>query len=210
MYQFRSVSLCCLGFSPAPFRVFQMQNKDMTSSMITPVGETMKVGDATKDHTSWERPEDIDTFSCCCFFGFWFLCIKIDRNTPALAAGTDEMDTFSCCCFFGFYASKLTEIPLPLLLLLYGHSTLQVREMRDFAGEAIEVKKLVDANTKEASEKEKVSGTPSTEDSILEQIKKKPKLGVLDKTKKDWGSLRKKTGWMKSLKLIKKWKSVFG
>ncbi|KAI3749327.1 hypothetical protein L2E82_19935 [Cichorium intybus] len=151
----------------------------MTSSRITPVGETMKVGDATKDHTCWERPEDIDTFSCCCFFGFWFLCIKIDRNTPALAAGTDEMDTFSCYCFFG---------------------------------EAIEVKKLVDANTKEASEKEKekASGTPSTEDSVLEQIKKKPKLGVLDKTKKDWGSLRKKTGWMKSLKLIKKWKSVFG
>lgn len=64
--------------------------------------------------------------------------------------------------------------------------------MRDFAGEEIQVKKLVDAKSKEAEEeKSKSTGAPSSAlDSVLEQIKKKPKLSVLDKTKKDWGEFK--------------------
>ena len=62
-------------------------------------------------------------------------------------------------------------------------------EVRDFAGQDIEVKKLVDADSKEALEKTKVSA-PSAVDAVLEQIKKKQKLSVLDKTKKDWGEYK--------------------
>lgn len=68
---------------------------------------------------------------------------------------------------------------------------MQITEIRDFAGQEVEVKKLVDADSKEAAEKAKtVGGAPSAIDSILEQIKKKPKLSVLDKTKKDWGEYK--------------------
>ncbi|KAI3796402.1 hypothetical protein L1987_39072 [Smallanthus sonchifolius] len=70
-----------------------------------------------------------------------------------------------------------------------GKGKTEVREVRDFAGESIEVKKLVDANMTEALEKEK-GGASSAVDAILEQIKKKPKLSVLDKTKKDWGEFK--------------------
>ncbi|KAG0472111.1 hypothetical protein HPP92_016657, partial [Vanilla planifolia] len=67
----------------------------------------------------------------------------------------------------------------------------EVTEVRDFAGEEIEVKKLVDVNSWEAIEKAKAAGAqPSALDSILDQIKKKPKLSVLDKTKKDWGEYK--------------------
>ncbi|KAI8561867.1 hypothetical protein RHMOL_Rhmol04G0375200 [Rhododendron molle] len=65
---------------------------------------------------------------------------------------------------------------------------LQITEVRDFASQDIEVKKLVDANSKEASEKSRA--TPSTVDMVLEQIRKKQKLTVLDKTKKDWGEFK--------------------
>lgn len=68
---------------------------------------------------------------------------------------------------------------------------IEVTEIRDFAGEEIEVKKLVDPNSKEAAEQAKVSGGASSAvDAVLEQIKKKPKLSVLDKTKKDWGEFK--------------------
>ncbi|XP_047317435.1 craniofacial development protein 1 [Impatiens glandulifera] len=67
----------------------------------------------------------------------------------------------------------------------------EIREVRDFAGQDVEIKKLVDANSKEASEKAKVnSGPVSAVDAVLEQIKKKQKLSVLDKTKKDWGEYK--------------------
>lgn len=67
----------------------------------------------------------------------------------------------------------------------------QITEIRDFAGENIEVKKLVDADSKEAAEKAAAAaGPPSGLDAVLEQIKKKPKLSVLDKTKKDWGEFK--------------------
>lgn len=62
----------------------------------------------------------------------------------------------------------------------------EVTEIRDFAGQDIEVKKLVDP-----SEMAKVSaGQSSAVDAVLDQIRKKPKLSVLDKTKKDWGEFK--------------------
>ncbi|KAG9144794.1 hypothetical protein Leryth_025298 [Lithospermum erythrorhizon] len=67
----------------------------------------------------------------------------------------------------------------------------EVKEVRDFAGEQIEYKKLVDADSKDVPDKGKApAGTASAVDSILEQIKKKPKLSVLDKTKMDWGGYK--------------------
>jgi hypothetical protein len=67
----------------------------------------------------------------------------------------------------------------------------QVTEVRDFAGKDIKIKKLVDANSKEAIEKAKAaSAAPSAVDNILEQIRKKQKLSILDKTKKDWGEYK--------------------
>lgn len=65
----------------------------------------------------------------------------------------------------------------------------EITEVRDFAGQDIEFKKLVDADSKEASEKAKGPAT-SAVDAVLEQIKKKQKLSVLDKTKKDWGEFK--------------------
>uniref|UniRef100_A0A803LXT3 BCNT-C domain-containing protein n=1 Tax=Chenopodium quinoa TaxID=63459 RepID=A0A803LXT3_CHEQI len=66
-----------------------------------------------------------------------------------------------------------------------------VTEFRDFAGEEIEVKKMVDPSSKEAAERAKAQAGPSSVvDSVLEQIKKKPKLSLLDKTKKDWGEFK--------------------
>ncbi|EEF43149.1 Craniofacial development protein, putative [Ricinus communis] len=58
-------------------------------------------------------------------------------------------------------------------------------KVRDFAGQEIEVKKLVDAESKEAR-----ASSTSAVDAVLEQIKKKAKLSVLDKTKKDWGEFK--------------------
>ncbi|XP_010270917.1 PREDICTED: craniofacial development protein 1 [Nelumbo nucifera] len=72
-----------------------------------------------------------------------------------------------------------------------GRGKVEITEVREFAGEEIEVKKLIDANSKEAAEKAKAPvGPPSAVDAVLEQIKKKPKLSVLDKTKKDWGEFK--------------------
>lgn len=57
--------------------------------------------------------------------------------------------------------------------------------MRDFAGEEIKVTKLVDPNSKAAEElkrKQSASGV----DRLLQQIEKKQKINVLDKSRKDW------------------------
>ncbi|KAJ9181754.1 hypothetical protein P3X46_005813 [Hevea brasiliensis] len=70
-----------------------------------------------------------------------------------------------------------------------GRGKVEISEVRDFAGQEIEVKKLVDAESKEAAEKARTP-PPSAVDAVLEQIKKKPKLSVLDKTKKDWGEFK--------------------
>lgn len=88
-----------------------------------------------------------------------------------------------------------------------GRGKVEITEVRDFAGEEIKVKKFVDANSKEASEKatKAVSGSaPSAVDAILEQIKKKQKLSVLDKTKKDWGEFKEENKLEEELDAYKK------
>ncbi|KAL0415180.1 UNVERIFIED_CONTAM: Craniofacial development protein 1 [Sesamum latifolium] len=78
-----------------------------------------------------------------------------------------------------------------------GRGKVEITEVRDFAGEEIEVKKLVDAASKEAAEKGKgAAGATSAVDAVLEQIKKKPKLSVFDKTKKDWGEFKEENKGM--------------
>ncbi|KAM1066265.1 hypothetical protein ACFX1X_021970 [Malus domestica] len=71
-----------------------------------------------------------------------------------------------------------------------GRGKVEITEVWDFAGQEIEYKKRVDADSKETSERVKAPA-PSGVDAFLEQIKKKPKLSVLDKTKKDWGGVFK-------------------
>lgn len=86
-----------------------------------------------------------------------------------------------------------------------GTGKVEITEVRDFAGENVEVKRLVDAESKEASEKVKGSvGPPSAVDSILEQIKKKQKMSVLDKTKKDWGEFKEEKQLDEELDAYKK------
>ncbi|XP_027095154.2 uncharacterized protein [Coffea arabica] len=82
----------------------------------------------------------------------------------------------------------------------------EVTEFRDFAGEEIEFKKLVDSSSKEAFDKGKAStGPASAVDAVLEQIKKKQKLSVLDKTKKDWGEFKEENkGLEEELETYKK------
>ncbi|XP_065863886.1 uncharacterized protein [Euphorbia lathyris] len=70
-----------------------------------------------------------------------------------------------------------------------GRGKIEIKEVRDFAGQDIEVKKLVDLESREAAENAR-SSAPSAVDAVLQQIKKKPKLSVLDKTKKDWGEFK--------------------
>ncbi|KAL5220032.1 hypothetical protein ABZP36_024745 [Zizania latifolia] len=78
-----------------------------------------------------------------------------------------------------------------------GRGKVEITEVRDFAGKDIEIKKLVDADSKEAMEKAKATGAaPSALDNILEQIRKKQKLSVLDKTKKDWGEFKEENRGM--------------
>ncbi|CAF1715949.1 unnamed protein product [Brassica oleracea var. botrytis] len=67
---------------------------------------------------------------------------------------------------------------------------IEITEVKDFAGQEIEVKRLVEAGSKEASSSSSSAGATSGVDAVLEQIKKKQKLSVLDKTKKDWGEYK--------------------
>ncbi|KAL6850076.1 hypothetical protein ACP4OV_020703 [Aristida adscensionis] len=86
-----------------------------------------------------------------------------------------------------------------------GRGKVEITEVRDFAGKDIEIKKLVDADSKEAIEKAKASGaSQSALDNILEQIRKKQKLSVLDKTKKDWGEYKETKGVEEELESYKK------
>lgn len=86
-----------------------------------------------------------------------------------------------------------------------GRGKVEITEVRDFAGKDIEIKKLVDADSKEAVEKASAAGaSPSAVDSILEQIRKKQKLSVLGKTKKDWGEYKVEKGVEEELGAYKK------
>ncbi|KAF6156524.1 hypothetical protein GIB67_011325 [Kingdonia uniflora] len=80
-----------------------------------------------------------------------------------------------------------------------------ITEVRDFACENAEVKKLVDVDSQEAVEKAKApSGPVSAVDAVLEQIKKRQKLSVMDKTKKDWGQFKENKGLDEELDAYKK------
>ncbi|XP_072969090.1 uncharacterized protein [Typha angustifolia] len=93
--------------------------------------------------------------------------------------------------------SAVKEVASAAAAAAAGKGKVEITEVRDFAGEEIEVKKLVDADSKEATEKAKVPGAmPTALDTILEQIKKRPKLSVLDKTKKDWGEFKEENKGM--------------
>lgn len=86
-----------------------------------------------------------------------------------------------------------------------GTGKVEITEVRDFAGENVEVRRLVDAESKEASEKVKrLAGPPSAVDAMLEQIKKKQKMSVLDKTKKDWGEFKEEKQLDEELDAYKK------
>ena len=57
------------------------------------------------------------------------------------------------------------------------------------------MKKSVDADSRESAAAAVASRAPSTSlESILDQVKKKQKLSVLDKTKKDWGGIQREQG----------------
>ncbi|KAL9266883.1 Craniofacial development protein 1-like protein [Drosera capensis] len=104
-----------------------------------------------------------------------------DEKNPAVQSGiSDEAKKLA--------AAALTAVKdgAPLV-----QGKVEITEIRDFAGQDIEVKKFVDPNSREATEKAKTAaGQSSAVDSILEQIRKKQKLNVLDKTKKDWGEFK--------------------
>ncbi|XP_051135997.1 uncharacterized protein LOC127254768 [Andrographis paniculata] len=89
-------------------------------------------------------------------------------------------------------AAALSAVKDAAAMAATGRGKVEITEVRDFAGKEIEVKKFVDADSKEAVEKglKGAGGTASAVDAVLEQIKKKQKLSVLDKTKKDWGEFK--------------------
>lgn len=90
-------------------------------------------------------------------------------------------------------AAALQAVKDAAALAATGRGKVEITEVRDFAGKDIEVKKLVDPDSKEA---EKGKGSTSAVDAVLEQIKKKQKLSVLDKTKKDWGEFKEENKGM--------------
>ncbi|KAL6585081.1 hypothetical protein OROMI_004370 [Orobanche minor] len=103
-------------------------------------------------------------------------------------------------------AAALSAVKDFAALATTGSGKVEITEVRDFAGEEIEVKKLIDADSKEAIEKgSSAAGATSAVDAVLEQIKKKPKLSVLDKTKKDWGEYKEENkGYEDELDAYKK------
>ncbi|CAI5991834.1 unnamed protein product [Closterium sp. NIES-65] len=82
-------------------------------------------------------------------------------------------------------------------------SKVQVREVVDFAGEAVEVVRVLDARSKEAAAaKRKADMQASTSkglDAILAQMEKKKKLNILDKSRKDWSEYKEGTGVVEEL-----------
>ncbi|GJP37639.1 hypothetical protein CLOM_g22078 [Closterium sp. NIES-68] len=74
----------------------------------------------------------------------------------------------------------------------------KVREVVDFAGEAVEVVRVLDPRSKEAAAaKRKADMQASTSkglDAILAQMEKKKKLNILDKSRQDWSEYKEGTG----------------
>ncbi|KAG5038796.1 hypothetical protein JHK82_019619 [Glycine max] len=100
-------------------------------------------------------------------------------------------------------AAALAAVKDDAAMAASSRGKLVITEVRDFAGQEIEVKKLVDSDSKEAMERAKAP-PPSAVDTVLEQIKKKQKLSVLDKTKKDWGEFKEEKRLEEELDAYKK------
>ncbi|KHN28165.1 Craniofacial development protein 1 [Glycine soja] len=100
-------------------------------------------------------------------------------------------------------AAALAAVKDDAAMAASSRGKLVITEVRDFAGQEIEVKKLVDSDSKEAMERAKAPPL-SAVDAVLEQIKKKQKLSVLDKTKKDWGEFKEEKRLEEELDAYKK------
>ncbi|KAG4929444.1 hypothetical protein AAZX31_17G036800 [Glycine max] len=100
-------------------------------------------------------------------------------------------------------AAALAAVKDDAAIAASSRGKLVITEVRDFAGQDIEVKKLVDSDSKEAMERAKAPPL-SAVDAVLEQIKKKQKLSVLDKTKKDWGEFKEEKRLEEELDAYKK------
>ncbi|KAI5063169.1 hypothetical protein GOP47_0021716, partial [Adiantum capillus-veneris] len=80
---------------------------------------------------------------------------------------------------------------------------LVISEVRDFAGEEIKVTKLIDPNSKAAEEFKRRQSSAGV-DKLLQQIEKRPKLNVLDKTRKDWTDFKEEKQIEEELESYKK------
>eukprot|EP00249_Psilotum_nudum_P005657 c19093_g1_i1 orf=559-1284(-) len=85
---------------------------------------------------------------------------------------------------------------------------IEVSEVRDFAGEDVKITKYVDPKSKAAQalkrKEELMAASSSGLDRLLQQIEKKPKLNVLDKTRKDWGDYKEEKGLEEELEAYNK------
>lgn len=81
---------------------------------------------------------------------------------------------------------------------------IEVNEVREFAGEEVKLRKFVDPNSKEAQKAQEKVASSSGLDKILEQITKKQKLNILDKSKQDWGEFKEEKGLEEELDAYKK------
>ncbi|CAN4122337.1 unnamed protein product [Withania somnifera] len=117
------------------------------------------------------------------------------RSTPEKCLGTTQNDTSEEAKKLA--AAALSAVKEAATAAASAGRGKVITEVRDFAGEEVEIKKYVDANSAEASDKGKGPAAPaSAVDIILEQIKKKQKLSVLDKTKKDWEGFKEENKGM--------------
>ncbi|KAL3631944.1 hypothetical protein CASFOL_024928 [Castilleja foliolosa] len=106
-------------------------------------------------------------------------CLRVQEKRPSIGQNGSNEDAKRLA------AAALSAVKDAASLATTGSGKVEITEIRDFAGEEIEVKKLIGVDSKEAT-----AGATSAVDAVLEQIKKKPKLSVLDKTKKDWGEYK--------------------
>jgi hypothetical protein len=85
---------------------------------------------------------------------------------------------------------------------------IEISEVREFAGEEVQITKYVDPNSKagQASQRraEMQAASSSGLDALLQQISKKPKLNILDKSRKDWGEFKEEKGLDLELEAYKK------
>eukprot|EP00850_Spirogloea_muscicola_P002584 SM000010S04222 [mRNA] locus=s10:289649:291350:+ [translate_table: standard] len=85
----------------------------------------------------------------------------------------------------------------------------KITEVKDFAGEKIEVVRMVEATSKAAQleQKRKAEMQAASSrglDTMLEQIEKKKKLSIIDKSRKDWGEYKDEKGVVNELEEYKK------